>query len=865
MSKRDDRLREEIQNHLQMAIRDRIERGESPTEAEAAARREFGNELLIQETTRETWGWMWLDRLVQDLRFAVRLFQKSPGFVAFAILVLALGIGATTAIFSFINAILLHPLPYKDADRLVTIYENYPANGWLKNAVAAPMLEVWRRQTTLFEGLGARRWSTIRITLTGLGPPEILRGAQVSANVFPLLGVKPSLGRDFLPENESFGKHHVMLLSHEFWQRRFGGDRNIVGRTLTLNSEPTVVVGVMPPGTHWPRSGIEVWTPLAFEPWELRYRHAHNYVVLAKLKPGVSLPQANQELSVIAGRMAAADSENKGWGAEVHGLQEDMVGDTQPVLLVLLSAVGLVLAIGCANIANLLLARSTTRVREFSVRLALGAGRGRLIRQLLVESLLLCAVGGLAGWLFAEVALVGLVRLSPPDLPRIWEGIHLDGAALAFTALVTLTTGLLFGLAPAVEASSPTLATQLAASSRATAGIGRARLRSALVVAEMASSVVLLIGAGLMIRSFGRLLTQDFGFNPEQLVTMSIKLPSKQYPRPEDSQRFFDQLLTRVGALPGIKASGGVFGLPLSGGIEGQDVEFVGAPPLASGELLTADYAQVSPGYFRAMNIPLLEGRDFTDGDTPNAPPALIVSESFIRQFHLGPNVLGRRLRVSDSGKKESEIIGVVKDVKGNDLAAPVRGAMYRSYKQFCRGEMALVLRTERDPGDVTRTVRAEVDQLDKDLPLENVGTMTQLVESSVAQRKLATRLLTGFAGVALLLAAIGLYGVLAYTVSQRTQEIGIRAALGAQRRNVIGLVLQRGMKLAGVGIAIGLAGSFVLTESIRSLLFGVAPTDPFTFAVTPALLAVVALVACWLPARRAAKVDPMVALRHES
>ncbi|HEX8986112.1 MAG TPA: ABC transporter permease [Bryobacteraceae bacterium] len=865
MSKRDDRLREEIEAHLQMAIRDRIERGEPAAQAEAAARREFGNELLIQETTRETWGWMWVDRLVQDFRFALRLFQKNCAFVVFAILVLALGIGATTAVFSFVNAILLRPLPYKDADRLVAVYENYPANGWLRSAVAAPMLEAWRRQTTVFEGLGARRWATARLALTGLGSPETLTGTQVSANVFQLLGVRPSLGQDFLPENEIFGKHHVVLLSHEFWQRRFGGDAGIVGKAIALNSEPTIVIGVMPPGTHFPRSGIDVWQPVAFEPWELGYRHAHNYVVLGKLKPGVSLAQANQELRVIAARMAAADGESKGWGAEVHGLQDDMVGDTRPVLLVLLTAVGLVLLIGCANIANLLLAHSTARVREFSIRLALGAGRGRLIRQLLVESLLLCAAGGLAGWLLAEGALAGLIRLSPPDLPRVSEGIHLDGLALAFTALVTLTTGLLFGLAPAWEALNPALERPLTGNARATAGIRRGRLRGALVVAEMTFSVVLLIGAGLMIRSFGRLLMQDVGFNPEQVVTMSIKLPGKQYRTQAECQQFFDQLLARVGSLSGVKASGGVFGLPLSGTIEGQDVEFVDAPPPKPGEVLTADYAQVSPGYFTTMNIPLLEGRDFTDRDLPSAPAALIVSESFIRQFHLGTNVLGRRLRVSDSSKRESEIIGVVKDVKSNDLAAPVRAAMYRTYKQFCRGEMALVIRTERDAGDVTRAVRAEVAQLDKDLPLERIGTMTRLVESSVAQRKLSVQLLTGFAGVALVLAAIGLYGVLAHTVSLRTQEIGIRAALGAQRRSVIGLVIRQGMRLAGLGIVLGVAGAFVLSESIRSLLFGVAPTDPITYILAPALLTGVALVACWLPARRAVKVDPMVALRHES
>jgi putative ABC transport system permease protein len=800
---------------------------------------------------------------MHDLKSAFRQLLKDPGFTAVAVVTLAIGIGANTAIFSFVNAILLRPLPYKDADRLVTVYENCRANGWLKNAVAAPLLEVWRKQSTVFEGLGARRWSGVNLTLTGPGSPEIITGTRVSANVFGMLGVKPIVGRDFLPEEETFGKHQVVILSHEFWQRRFGGETNIIGRSITLNSEPETVIGIMPPETHFPRGDNEVWLPLAFEPWELQYRHAHNYVVLGKLKPGVAIAQADAEMSLIAKRMAAADAENKGWSTEVHGLREDMVGDVQRVLLVLLGAVGLVLLIGCANIANLLLTRSTARAREFAIRSALGAGRGQLIRQLLAESLLLCAVGGLAGWLLATAGLAGLIRLSPPDLPRVWEGIHLDRAALIFIALLTLMTGLLFGLVPALRTSNPALARELTESARATIGIRRGRLRSGLVVAEVGLSVILLVGAGLMIRSFGRLLTQNFGFNPEQIVTMNINLPGKRYPQPSDRQRLFDQLLARARALPGMKASAGVLGLPLSGWEEGQDIEIVGAPPLKPGELLTADYAQVSPGYFAAMNIPLLQGRDFTERDTTHAPLVLVVNESFIRQFKLGTNVLGRRLKVSESSG-ESEIIGVVKDVKANDLAAPPPGAMYRSYKQVCWGRMTLVFRTQRDPLDLTRAVRAELDQMDKDLPLENVRTMNQLVESSVAQRKLTVRLLSGFAGVALLLAAVGLYGVLAYTVRQRAREIGIRAALGAQRADVIGLVLRQGMTLTGIGMLIGLAGAFALTQLIRKLLFGVAPTDPLTFATIPLLLAAVALLACWVPARRAANVDPMEALRYE-
>jgi putative ABC transport system permease protein len=415
-----------------------------------------------------------------------------------------------------------------------------------------------------------------------------------------------------------------------------------------------------------------------------------------------------------------------------------------------------------------------------------------------------------------------------------------------------------------LQVSNPALARELTESARASAGLRRGRLRSGLVVAEVALSVVLLIGAGLMIRSFDRLLTQDFGFNPEQVVTMNINLPNKRYPDQSESRRLFDQLLARVRALPGVKASGAVFGLPLSGAIEGQDLELVGAPPLKPGELLTADYAQVSPGYFTAMNIPVLQGRDFTESDTTNAPLALVVSQTFIRQFGLGTNVLGRRLRISDSQSRESEIIGVVKDVKSNDLASPPRGAMYRSYKQFCRGQMALVIRTPRDPVDMTRAVRGELDQLDEDLPLENIRMMTQLVESSVAQRKLSARLLGGFAGVALLLAAIGLYGVLAFTVTLRTREIGIRVALGAQQFDVLGLVVGQGMRLAFAGVVLGLAAAVALTRVLQRLLFEVKPTDPLTFVCASIFLLGVALLACWLPARGATRVDPMAALRYE-
>ncbi|MCI0536701.1 MAG: ABC transporter permease [Verrucomicrobiales bacterium] len=801
---------------------------------------------------------------MNDFKFAFRQLLKNRGFTAVAVLTLALGIGANTAIFSFVSTILLRPLPFQDSERLVMVYESHPVNGWLRNWVAAPMLAEWRKQSTVFEGLGARTSGSSSI-LTGQGPPETLPASRLSANVLALVGVKPLLGRDFLPEEEIVGQHHVVLLSYELWQRRFGGNPKVVGQSVTLDSEPKTIIGIMPPRTHFPERDTHVWLPLAFQSWELQARHAHNFLVYGKLKPGISLEQANAEMKLMAERLAAADEQNKGWGAVVHPLHRIVVEDVERMLLVLLGSVALVLLIACANIANLWLARSTARAHEFAIRAALGAGRGRLIRQLLTESLLLFVVGGLGGVLLAAGGLETLMRFSPPDLPRIWEGIRLDGPTLIFTAIVTLGTAVFFGLAPAWQASNPAPARVLTESSRGTAGVRRGRLRGGLVISEVALSVILLIGAGLMIRSFSKLLTQKTGFNPEQVVTMNFNLPRRKYSGPGQSQQFFDRWLASVRALPGVQAAGGALGLPLGGWGSNQILEVVGAPTPAPGEPVSAGYSQVSPGYFAAMNIPLLQGRDFDERDTTNTTPVLIVDETFVRKFKLGTNVLGRRIKNSDTDRDQvSEIIGVVQDVKRDNLAKPPTGEMYRSYKQVCWGQMTLAIRTPRETAELTRAVRAALDQLDKDLPIENVRTLTELVASSVAQRKLSAQLLSGFAVAALLLAGIGLYGVLAYTVTQRTREIGIRAALGAQRRDVLRLVVGQGMRLALAGLVLGLAGAFVLTRSLQHLLFETEPTDPLTFVTVPLLLVIVAVLACVLPARRAAGVNPMEALRCE-
>lgn len=798
---------------------------------------------------------------MNDLKFAIRQLFKNPGFTTVAVLTLALGIGANTAIFSFVNAILLRPLPYHDPDRLVMVFETRETDGSSKEPVAAPMLGEWRRQSSMFEELAARGGDSFN--LSGRGQAEALTGARVSANMFSLLGLRPALGRDFLPEEETYGKHHVVLLSHELWQRRFGGDTGIIGQTILLNSEPSTVVGVMPAQTGFPESGTEVWTPLAFAPDFLRQRHNHSFLVYGRLKPGVTLAQARAEMDGISKRLAAADAENKGWGAAVYPYREILVGDLRRTLLVLLGAVGLVLLIGCANVANLLLARASARAREFAVRTALGAGRWQIVRQLLTESTVLAVAGGLGGLLAAFAGLQLLLRLAPSALLKITDSVSLDGRVIAFTALATLMTAVLFGLAPALRAANPALSFALTESARGTSSLRRQRLRSGLVVAEVALSLTLLVGAGLLIRSFAKVVSKPSGFIPEHVVTMTISLPDQQYSQQSQREQFFGQLHDRVKSIPGVESAGLVLGMPLAENLMGMAVGIPDAPAPEPGEVRAAGYAQISPDYFRTLGIPFVLGRDFAAQDRAGSPDVLVVDETFVRKFRLGTNILGRRVDLGD-GAKGAEIIGVVKDVRRASLEQTPGGEMYRAYRQNCWGTLSLVVRTAREPADLTRAVRVELDALDKELPIENVRTMSQLVASSVAQRRLSAQLLGVFACTALGLAALGLYGVLAYNVTQRTREIGVRMALGAHRGDVQGLVVTQGMRLVLIGIALGSAAAFALSRLLRTMLFETEPGDPITFVAVSGLLCFVAFLACWLPARRAARVDPMEALRAE-
>ena len=799
---------------------------------------------------------------MSDLKFALRQLTKNPGFTTVAVLTLALGIGANTAIFSFVYTILLKPLPYSHPDRLVQLFENNIANGSHKNAIGAPVIAEWRKQATVFEGIAARGQGSY--SLTGRGAPTVLSGAPISANTFSLLGVKPLLGRDFLPEEETYGRHHVVLLAYECWRKRFGGDTNILGQSLTLDGESYQVIGVMPPRMQYPEPNLEVWTPLAFSPDQLSQRHNHSFSAFARLKPGSTISAAQAELGLIGKRMEAADEQNKGWGIELYPMLEIQVEDSRRLLLVLLGSVGFVLLICCANIANLLLARAGTRGREFAVRAALGAAPGHIIRQLLSESLVLASLGGIAGVCTARLGLGVLLGISPPDLPRIAEGVRVDGWTLAFTATITLLAGLLFGLAPAWQIARQSMGRDLNEAARgSSSGPHGRRLGSFFVVIQVAVAMMLVIGAGLMIRSFGRLLTQDLGYQTENIINMPLDLPFKTYPGLGARMAFFEQLRERVASIPGVTSAAVAYGLPLGFEDSQLTVEIVGAPPPRPGESVTAGYAQISPGYFNTLGIPLLQGRDFTSLDRTNTSPVLIVDQTFARNFKLGANPVGRFVNVGE-GTQKAEIVGLVKDVKRRDLASAPRGEMYRPYLQNCWGYMNVIVRTRRHSADITRAVRSELDHLDKDLPLENVRTLTYLVDSALQQRRLSVELVGGFAGMALLLTAIGLYGVLAYNVSQRSREIGIRMALGAQRSQVLSLVIGHGIRLTLVGVGLGVVAALALTRVMASLLFEVKPTDPMTYLAVSVLLLADGFLACWLPARRATRVDPIQSLRYE-
>jgi putative ABC transport system permease protein len=785
-----------------------------------------------------------------------------------AVVSLALGIGANTAIFSVVNSILLKSLPYAEPDRIVLLWGDSPSQGNHRNQVSATDADDWRRENRVFEEVSTfGDWSA---TFLGAGEPERVPGTQVGEGFFRVMRGTPMLGRTFLPEEQEDGKDNVIVLGHGLWRRRFGGDAGVVGQTVSLGGRPYTVVGVMPeefrplpPSLNDPPG--QFYRPVA-EAHDETERGSRHLRAIGRLNPGVTLEQAQAEMSVLASRIERAHPDfNTDYGVRLVTLAEDTVGGLRAALLALFGAVVFVLLIACANVGNLLLARSSARRREFAVRAALGAGRARIVRQLLTESVLLALAGGAAGLLLALWG-IGLVESLGSSVTPLLAGVRVDYRVLAFTALVSVLAGVAFGLAPALQVSSPDLNETLKAGGR-TGEAGRGgRLRSALIVAEVALSLVLLAGAGLLVKSVMRLRAVDAGFNTSNLLTMNLALPSSRYRDGAAQAAFFEGLTRQLESLPGVEAAGFTSVLPLSSNFDGRAL-VVEDKPVPRGQETNVDLYVATPGYLRAMQIQLVDGRAFDEHDALDRAPVALVGETAARKLWPGQTPLGRRVRFPGSEKNPQPwrtIVGVVRDVKQYGLDRADVMQLYLPEAQYPASFMTMVVRSKSDAAALLGAVRREVGTADKELAVFNVATMEQLLADSVALRRFSMLLLGVFAAVAVALAGVGIYGVISYSVAQRTREIGVRVALGAQRRDVLRLVLGRGLGLAGAGIALGLAGGLAVTRVISSLLFGVGARDPVTFAAVAALLAFVALLACLAPARRAMKVDPMVALRYE-
>jgi putative ABC transport system permease protein len=797
------------------------------------------------------------------------MLLSRPGFTVVALLALALGIGANAAIFSVVNAVLLKPLPYKDPDRLVMLWHNYSQMNLPKASLSVPSYVEYRDHVQAFEQVAVgTNWSA---NLTGAGEPERIQGARVTANFLATLGVKPAKGRAFLDEEDRPGGDRVVVVSHGLWQRRFGADPALVGKTLAFNGENHTVVGILPPGFAFLQP-VDVFKPIAFTTEQMSPdNHGNEFLIgVARLKIGVTLDRARAEMDGLAARLRQ-DFYVAGWSVTLSPLREEMTGEIRPALLILMSAVGCVLLIACSNVANLLLARATARQREIAIRAALGAGRARIVRQMLTESVVLGVAGGALGLLLAFWSLRLLVAAAPPETQLVLGGrtLGLDATVLGFTLGVSVLTGLVFGLAPALQVSRSELSETLKEGGRGQGLGGRGhRLLGAFVVSQVAVALVLLVGAGLLIRSFVRLRHVDPGFRPDHVLTMRVTLPQTRYTEDAQVAAFFDALLAKLAALPGVRSAAAVSNLPMSGdnasasfAIEGLQVSEGQPSPHGDSHIVSHDY-------FAALGIPLVRGRYFEPRDGGEAPRVAVIDEVLAERYWPGGDPTGRRMALFFEGTPDQPawrtIVGVVRHVKKYGLDGRVKEQYYIPAAQLPRRSMFLVLRTATDPSASVASARAAVRALDADLPVFRVSTMEQVVDDTLTTRRFATLLLGVFAAIALLLAGIGLYGVISYSVAQRTREIGIRMALGAREGDVVRMVVRRGMILTGMGLVLGTVAALAVTRFLASLLFAVAPTDPSTFAAIAILLAAVAWLASFLPARRAARVDPLLALREE-
>ena len=874
----DRALDEELQTHLALLVEQNIARGMPPEAARREAKLSLGGADQIKESVHDHRGLPFLDALAQDVRFAFRMLRKSPGFTAVAILTLALGIGANTAIFSIVDAVLLRPLPFKNPSRLVMLWEGIPEIGFPKVTDSAPDILFYEHEQKSFESIGAFQNEQLDIS-GGTGEPERIAAARASASLFPLLGVSPTIGRTYT-DAEDNSSANVVLLSYGLWQRRYAADPNIVGKAVDLNRVPYTILGVMPKGFVFPVGSLQyndtpadVWVPMAFTSDELTgWGNHYNNSVLCRLKPGVTLAQAQSEANLIVGRLLRqypADLLKAFPNFQVHLMlsmfHEEVVGPVQTLLLVLMAAVGLVLLIACANVATLLLSRAASRSKEIAIRTALGASRSRLIRQMLTESLVLALAGGALGVLIAFWGTKGLLALVPSSIP-LPPAVSMGGPVLAFVAAICCVTAVVFGVAPAFQTSAASLQGGLQEGGRSgTPGHARRRLQGVFVTVEFALALVLLIGAGLLVRSFTKLLATDLGFRPDHVLTMNVPLPTRAYPNAAPVREFYQQALQRISALPGVKSDGASTDLPLHGN-ESDAVQVEGK----AGKVPALAVSWVFGDYFSTMGIPLLQGRGFTPADRVGSQNVALISEGAAKTIWPGQDALGKRFTVAGGVQV---VVGIVADVNNGALAEKPQPHVYISYLQapdmFFAGDnqlraMNVAVRTASDPAGVTSAVTAQIHSLDSGLAIAKVHTMDQELSEAVAGPKFNTFLLGIFSLAALFLAAIGIYGVLAYAVAQQTHEIGVRIALGAQRRDVMRLVLVEGARLALVGIVIGVLAAFGLTRLMSSLLYGTSASDPLTFAVVSIVLFAVALLACYVPARRAMRVDPLVALRYE-
>jgi putative ABC transport system permease protein len=865
---------EELRLHIEMETESNVRRGMSHSEARRAALLSFGNYDGARDAAYGVRGGGLMETFLQDIRYGARVLARNKAFTLVAVLTLALGVGANTAIFSVVNELLLRPLPFRDADRIVMLWEVSP-EGRRQNPTSRANFLGWREQSKSYEAVAA--FSDQRANLTGAGDPEEVTMQMASSGLFNVLGVNALVGRTFTRDDVQPGAERAAVLGYGIWQRKFGGDPSVVGRPVTLNGQTYTVVGVMPANFQWhirSRSGTgrpaEVWTLLTMpapgsgSEGAMRGRFLS---VVARLKPGVTPAEAETELKTVEARLAAdAPQFNRNYSAEVISVRDQLVGNVRPALWLLLGAVGFVLLIACANVANLLLARAASREKEIAVRTALGARRSRIVRQLLTESVLLALAGGACGLALAWWGIQALVAISPRDLVNL-QGVGLNLTVLGWTLAVALLTGIIFGLVPALEATRLDLNDTLKEGGKGSGQSARSRsLRGALVVAEVALALVLLVSAGLLVKSFARLRNIDTGFRQENILTFVLRVPGVKYKDDLEFVNFFHQAEERIRALPGVKAAGMVNYLPLYGGLgsaTGFKVDGRPAPPPGEGP---STNVRVSDGaYFGAMGIPLLRGRNFTDYEDAQPRHVVIVSESFAQKYFPDEEVLGKRIDVlMFDNPRMTEIVGVVGDVRYDSLTDAAEPTVYFPSSELTYSFMTFVVHTSGDPAEMAPAVRREISALDPEQPVSDVRTMTQVMADTVGRARFSTLLLGLFAALATLLAAVGIFGVMNYSVTLRTREIGLRMALGAQPARVLMLVLRQGLTLTLIGIALGLAGSLALTRVMSSLLFGVNATDPATFAAIVPVLTVVSLVACYIPARRATRIDPLVALRYE-